>query len=137
LFNSGCPNIAFEPNGRVLAANEVFRRVSASYFRLPRLPLYTQVVIFKLDTAVARQDFLAVSAKMFRWLKQCPGFINYTLYEGDEVWCDTVSWEGRSYAEQGMLAFYQSDVSKEIVNLVEPGFTSFFGTPLALPSHDT
>jgi hypothetical protein len=73
---------------------------------------------------------------MFRWLKQCPGFINYTLYDGGEVWCDTVLWESKSYAEQGMLAFYRSEVSKEIVNLVEPGFTSFFGTPVALPFHD-
>ena len=95
--------------------------------------MYTQVVIFKLNTAIARQDFLAVSARMFRWMEQCPGFISYTLYEGDDAWCDTILWEGRFYAEQGMLAFYRSEISKEIVNLVEPGFTSFFGMPVALP----
>jgi hypothetical protein len=98
--------------------------------------MYTQVVIFKVDSAVARQDFLEASAKMFRWLKSCPGFIDYALYEGDEAWCDTVLWKSRFDAEQGMLAFYQSEVSREIVNLVEPGFTSFFGTPVGLPPHD-
>ena len=94
--------------------------------------MYTQVVIFRLKEAVSRQDFLEASGRMFCWLKRCPGFMDYALYEGEEAWCDTVLWNSRDDAERGMRAFYEAGISKEIVDLVESGFTAFFGTPVAL-----
>lgn len=96
--------------------------------------MYTQVVIFKLKSDVSRRNFLDASANMLLWLKQCPGFMDYALYEGPEGWCDTVFWQSKACAEQGMHAFYRSELSKEIVDLVEPGFTSFFGTPVPVLS---
>ncbi|QKE40350.1 MAG: hypothetical protein HO274_02645 [Ferrovum myxofaciens] len=68
---------------------------------------------------------------MIAWLKNKSGFIAYELYEGSEFWSDRIAWENQEFAQIGLKDFLTTAIAKEMIHLVEDGYSSFFGQKVA------
>jgi hypothetical protein len=69
---------------------------------------------------------------MSAWLKGQPGFLSYELFESKNSWADKIVWASQSEAAAGIAAFQETEIGKEMMGCLEPGFRVFMGTPVAL-----
>lgn len=89
--------------------------------------MFVQIVKFKLKPDTTRELFLDLTDQLVAWLKSKDGFIAYELYEGSELWSDRISWHDQSFAQNSLNEFLKTSISKDLLQLVEDGSTSFFG----------
>jgi len=93
--------------------------------------MFVQIVKFKLKPDASRELFIHLTESMISWLKTRKGFVAYELYEGTEFWFDRIVWEGKEYAEAGLKDFLSTTLAKQIVGVVEDGYSSFMGQVVA------
>ena len=89
--------------------------------------MFVQIVKFKLKPDTSRESFLDLTEQMVAWLKNKDGFIAYELYEGSEYWSDRIAWNDQSFAQDGLKDFLSTAIAKNLVHLVEDGYSNFFG----------
>jgi hypothetical protein len=89
--------------------------------------MFVQIVKFKLKPSASREVFLSLTEQLVDWLKNKSGFIAYELYEGSEFWSDRIAWKDEKSARDGLSDFSNTDIAKKLINLVEVGYSSFFG----------
>ena len=89
--------------------------------------MFVQIVKFKLKPDSSRELLIQLTEQMVAYLKSRDGFVAYELYEGVECWSDRIVWGEKSHAESGLKAFLLTDLARQIMNLVESDFSSFFG----------
>lgn len=89
--------------------------------------MYVQIVKLKLRADASRESFLDLAEQMIAWLKNRPGFIAYELYEGAEFWSDRIAWENKAFAQDGLKDFADTALAQKLIQLVEDGYSSFFG----------
>jgi quinol monooxygenase YgiN len=93
--------------------------------------MYVQIVKFKLKPSSSRQKFLELTNEMIRILEEMDGFVAYELYEGSSCWSDRIVWESEKYAKEGLNIFLSADIAKQIIQLVDSDYSSFFGKVVA------
>ena len=93
--------------------------------------MFVQIVKFKLRPDASHESFLDLTQQMIAWLKNKTGFIAYELYEGSEFWSDRIIWEDQGAAQDGLKDFLTTAVAKKLIQLVEYGYSSFFGQAVA------
>ncbi len=93
--------------------------------------MFVQIVKFKLRPEVSRDTFLHLTQQMIACLEDRPGFLAYELYEGSEYWSDRIAWKDETCAQAGLKAFLATAIAKELVPLVEEGYSSFSGEAVA------
>ena len=93
--------------------------------------MHVQIVKFKLKLDTSREKFLELTVQMIAWFKEMEGFVAYELYEGSECWSDRVAWESEKHAQDGLNAFLSTAIAKQMIPLVESGYSSFFGEAVA------
>ena len=84
-------------------------------------------VTFHLKASSSVDRFLALSAELMTWLERRPGFLRYELFRSADAWTDTMVWSDDNSAREGNAAFMATQLSTEMIALVEPGYQSFVG----------
>lgn len=93
--------------------------------------MHVQIVTFKLKPDTSRELFLELTEQMIAWLRDREGFLAYELYEGAEYWSDRIAWASERHAKAGLEAFVTSTTARQMIALVESGYSSFFGEAIA------
>ncbi len=93
--------------------------------------MFVQIVKFRLRPETSRDTSLHLTQQMIAWLENRTGFLTYELYEGAEDWSDRIAWEDETCAQAGLKAFLATAIAKEMVPLVEEGYSSFSGEAVA------
>jgi heme-degrading monooxygenase HmoA len=95
-----------------------------------------EVVLFKLQPGVAREDFLRAAAPTDAWLQRQPGMIERTLLAptpGGDTWVDTVRWRSLEDAEAAAAAFPQEQDNHDFESMIDPATAQMLRLqPLAL-----
>lgn len=89
--------------------------------------MYAQIVKFKLKPESSRELFLKLTEEMISWLKEQDGFVAYELYQGSDCWSDRIVWHTEQQARVGRQIFLSTNIVKQMLDLVENDFSSFFG----------
>ena len=97
--------------------------------------MFVQIVKFKLEPETSRESFLALTEQMISWLETQSGFVAYELYEGTEFWSDRIAWENQEFAQDGLKDFLTTSIAKNMIHLVQEGYSSFFGNVVASAQH--
>ncbi len=95
--------------------------------------MFVQIVTSKLKEHTSRDHFLRLTAQMYSWLREQPGFVGYELYEGADAWTDRLVWDNQECATKGEQNFLATDIAKQFLELVEPDYQSFFGQAIFPP----
>jgi quinol monooxygenase YgiN len=93
-------------------------------------PLTTETMVsvtFRLRASSSVDRFLELSADLVAWLERRPGFLRYELFRSADAWTDTMVWSDSNSARDGNAAFMSTQLSTEMIALVEPGYRSFAG----------
>ncbi len=94
--------------------------------------MFVQIIISKTKPEIAKSDVINLTRKMSDWLKSQPGFLSYELFESKNNWADKIVWANQSDALLGIAAFQETEIGKEMMGYLEPGFRAFMGMPVAL-----
>ena len=98
--------------------------------------MFVQIVKFKLKPDASRELFLELTEQMIAWLNSRTGFIAYELSEGTEFWSDRIVWKDQGYSQEGLNDFMTTAIAKNLLYLVEGGYSSFFGQVVASVQHE-
>ena len=95
-----------------------------------------EVVVFKLNEGVSREQFLGTNDAVSDWARKQPGFISRELSydaEGDR-WIDVVWWESMEDAGAAAERAMSSDSCAPMFALIDMESTLMIhGTPVAEP----
>ncbi len=98
--------------------------------------MFVHIVKFKLKPETSRESFLVLTEQMISWLKTKSGFVAYELYEGSEFWSDRISWKSQVLAQDGLKDFLTTSLAKNMIHLVQEGYSSFFGSAVITAQHE-
>lgn len=93
--------------------------------------MHVQIVKFTLKPGTSREAFLDLTEQMIAWLKGKDGFVAYELYEGSKCWFDRIAWESEKHTHDGLNAFQETAIAKQMIPLVESDYSSLFGEAVA------
>lgn len=84
------------------------------------------IVTITLKPGASRERFLELCREIKALLERQAGFVRYALFEGaDGRWTDVMTWASTDAMNAGNQVL--SDHSGAFEDLVEKGYTSFFG----------
>ncbi len=90
------------------------------------------MVIFNLIEGVSQESFYSLTKKMKDWLDVQPGFTKYEILSSDEGMCDILTYENQEAADRIINDFSKTEIYKEVVKCVLPGFHYFLGESVGL-----
>lgn len=89
---------------------------------------YVEVVVFTLNTGVARDAFLRMSQHSRDWYCRQPGFRSSELIEGSEgQWVGILRWESRELAEFAQNRLMEETDMSEFFTAINPDGTQWVG----------
>ena len=91
-----------------------------------------QIVISNLKPDANREHFLGLTNEMKKWFLTQDGFISYEVFENNHQWADKIVYKNNESAERINQLFMKTDIAKEMLNYVEPGYSVFMGKSVAV-----
>ena len=99
-----------------------------------------ELVVYKLNEAVSREQFLATNGPASTWLSKQPGFVSRELVydaEGDR-WVDVVWWETVEQAQAAAELAMSSESCAPMFALIDmESMLMLHGAPALAPVHAT
>ena len=92
---------------------------------------FVQVVISRLNSKATRERFLELTKEMYQWLLAQEGFISYEVFDNHPRWADKLVYQNKEAAERINKLFMETELAKNMLDLIEPGFTLFMGRPVS------
>ena len=86
-----------------------------------------QIVVSKLKPNTSREHFVELTTEMKKWLLNQDGFISYEVYENNGHWADKIVYKNKESLEHINLLFLNTEIAKEMLNYIEPDYTTFIG----------
>ena len=97
-----------------------------------------ELVVYKLNEGVSREQFLATNRPASTWLSTQPGFISRELvYDGDgDRWVDVVWWETMEQAQAAAELAMSSESCAPMFALIDTeSMLMLHGEPASAPVH--
>jgi len=91
-----------------------------------------QIVISKLIASSKRDRFIELTKQMNNWFLTQDGFVSYEAYENNLNLADKIVYKNKESAKRINKMFMETEIAKEMLTLVEPGYSSFIGENINL-----
>lgn len=96
--------------------------------------MVVELVISKLRSGAALNDYLEVARNLRTWLGSQPGFVSCELYVGEpSTFAHRVVWRNFEDAQKAARALAETEIGWSMTELIHPEPHTFFGRRIDEP----